>query len=106
MENNEKRIYRLAPYSVYEYDRIEKYLEEMAQKGYFFESVFCGVMSFKIDKPQKARYRLEAIDKKRDENDDMALLFYFIDLKFGTILLMLPKRIGKICTSEVLLDKK
>lgn len=71
MENNDKRIYRLAPYSVYEYDRIEKYLEEMAQKGYFFESVFCGVMSFKIDKPQKARYRLEAIDKKRDENDDM-----------------------------------
>ena len=43
----------------------------MAEKGYFFESVFCGVMSFKIDKPQKARYRLEAIDKKRDENDDM-----------------------------------
>ena len=36
----------------------------------------------------------------------MALLFCFIDLKFGTILLMLPKRIGKICTSKVLLDKK
>ena len=62
-ENTERKyIYRLLPCSMYEVERVEAWLEDMALQGYLLEKegIYLGVAKFQKTVPQKVRYRLEA----------------------------------------------
>lgn len=57
--------FRLVPCSIYDYEIMETWLEELALQGLVLENISCGIAKFRKQEPQEIRYRLTVIPVER-----------------------------------------